>query len=115
VVERLRTTLNIHAAIIVATALVFRDMLSERTAVVTPAVVTKDADITASGLVDVLWCPTPTSFSSLSRSMMLELIDNRLDEKTRANHLTPGQRLARQSRAKYMTRKPPTWRSSPMP
>jgi hypothetical protein len=50
VVERLRTTLNIHAAIIVATALLFRDMLSERT-----AVVTKAADITASGLVDVLW------------------------------------------------------------
>ena len=50
VVERLPTTLNIHDAIIVATALVFRDVLSERT-----AVVTKDADITASGLVDVLW------------------------------------------------------------
>jgi PIN domain nuclease of toxin-antitoxin system len=50
VVERLPTSLNIHDAIIVATALVFRDVLSERT-----AVVTKDADITASGLVDVLW------------------------------------------------------------
>jgi PIN domain nuclease of toxin-antitoxin system len=50
VVERLPTTLNIHDAIIVATALVFRDILSERT-----AVVTKDADITASGLVNVLW------------------------------------------------------------
>jgi hypothetical protein len=42
VVERPPTTLNIHNAIIVATALVFRDVLSERT-----AVVMKDADITA--------------------------------------------------------------------
>jgi PIN domain nuclease of toxin-antitoxin system len=50
VVERLPTTLNIHDAIIVATALVFRDVLSERM-----AVVTKDADITGSGLVNVLW------------------------------------------------------------
>jgi predicted nucleic acid-binding protein len=50
VVERLPTTLNIHDAIIVATALVFRDVLSEST-----AVVTKDADITASGLINVLW------------------------------------------------------------
>jgi hypothetical protein len=50
VVERLPTTLNIHDAIIVASALVFRDVLSERT-----AVVTKDADIAASGLVDVFW------------------------------------------------------------
>jgi PIN domain nuclease of toxin-antitoxin system len=50
VVERLPTTLNIHDAIIVATALVFRDVLSENT-----AVVTKDADITASGLINVLW------------------------------------------------------------
>jgi PIN domain nuclease of toxin-antitoxin system len=49
VVERLPTTLNIHDAIIVATALVFRDVLSE-----SMAVVTKDADITASGLVNVL-------------------------------------------------------------
>jgi len=50
VVERLPATLNIHDAIIVATALVFRDVLSEST-----AVVTKDADITASGLINVLW------------------------------------------------------------
>ena len=50
VVERLPTTLNIHDAIIVATGLVFRDVLSEST-----AVVTKDADITASGLINVLW------------------------------------------------------------
>jgi PIN domain nuclease of toxin-antitoxin system len=50
VVEHLPTTLNIHDAIIVATALVFRDVLNEST-----AVVTKDADITASGLISVLW------------------------------------------------------------
>jgi PIN domain nuclease of toxin-antitoxin system len=50
VVERLPTTLNIHDAIIVATALVFCDVLNERT-----AVVTKDAEITASGLVNVVW------------------------------------------------------------
>jgi PIN domain nuclease of toxin-antitoxin system len=50
VVERLPTTLNIHDAIIVATALVFRDVLSEDT-----AVVTKDADITASRLINTLW------------------------------------------------------------
>jgi PIN domain nuclease of toxin-antitoxin system len=50
VVERLPTTLNIHDAIIVATALVFRDVLSEST-----AVVTRDADSTVSGLVNVLW------------------------------------------------------------
>lgn len=50
VVGRLPTTLNIHDAIIVASALVFRNVLSERT-----AVVTKDADIAASGLVDVFW------------------------------------------------------------
>jgi PIN domain nuclease of toxin-antitoxin system len=50
VVERLPTTLNIHDAVIVATALVFRDVLHEST-----AVVTQDADITASGLIAVLW------------------------------------------------------------
>ena len=50
VVERLSTTLNIYDAIIVAPALVFRDVLSEST-----AVVTKDADIAASGLINVLW------------------------------------------------------------
>jgi PIN domain nuclease of toxin-antitoxin system len=50
VVERLPTTLNIHDAIIVATGFVFRDVLSENT-----AVVTKDADITASRLINVLW------------------------------------------------------------
>jgi len=50
VVEHLPTTLNIHDAIIVATGLVFRDVLSEST-----TVVTKDADITTSGLITVLW------------------------------------------------------------
>jgi PIN domain nuclease of toxin-antitoxin system len=50
VAERLPTTLNIHDAVIVATALVFRDVLHEST-----AVVTQDADITASGLIAVLW------------------------------------------------------------
>jgi hypothetical protein len=49
VVGRPPTTLNIHNAAIVATALVFRDVLREST-----AVVTKDADITASRLVNVL-------------------------------------------------------------
>lgn len=50
VVEHLPTTLDIHDAIIVATAMVFRDVLGEST-----AVITKDADITASGLVNVIW------------------------------------------------------------
>jgi PIN domain nuclease of toxin-antitoxin system len=50
VVDHLPTTLNIHDAIIVATAIVFRDVLNEST-----AVATKDADITASGLINVLW------------------------------------------------------------
>jgi len=50
VVEFLPTTLNIHDAMIVATALVFRDVLGESI-----EVVTKDADITASGLVKVIW------------------------------------------------------------
>jgi len=50
VVQHLPTTLNIHDGIIIATALVFRDILGEPT-----TVITKDADITASGLVDVLW------------------------------------------------------------
>jgi predicted nucleic acid-binding protein len=50
VVERLPTALNIHDAIVVATALVFRDMLGRAT-----SIVTKDSEITASALVDVLW------------------------------------------------------------
>jgi PIN domain nuclease of toxin-antitoxin system len=50
VVEHLPTTLNIHDAIIVGTGCVFRDILGEPT-----AVITKDADITASQLVQVIW------------------------------------------------------------
>jgi len=50
VVEHLPATLNIHDAIITATALVFRDVLGKDT-----AVITRDAEIAASGLVDVIW------------------------------------------------------------
>ena len=50
VIECLPTNLNIHEAILVATARVFQDVLSVRT-----AVAPKEADITASGWVDVLW------------------------------------------------------------
>jgi len=50
VVERMPTGLNIHDALIVATALVFRDVLGRKT-----AAVTRDAEITASGLIDVVW------------------------------------------------------------
>lgn len=50
VVEHLPTTLNIHDAIIVSTAVVFRDLLGEAT-----NVITKDSDIAASGLITVTW------------------------------------------------------------
>jgi PIN domain nuclease of toxin-antitoxin system len=50
VVEHLPTTLDIHDAIIVATALVFRDLLNEPT-----AVITKDRAITESHLVNTVW------------------------------------------------------------
>lgn len=50
VVTHLPTTLDIHDAIIVATALVFRDVLGEVT-----TLITRDAQIQASGLVQVLW------------------------------------------------------------
>jgi len=50
VVEHLPETLNIHDAIIVATALVFAEAAGEPV-----AVVTKDAQITTSGLVNVAW------------------------------------------------------------
>jgi PIN domain nuclease of toxin-antitoxin system len=50
VVEHLPTGLDIHDAIIVATALVFRDVLGENT-----AIVTRDAAIHASALVQVIW------------------------------------------------------------
>ena len=50
VVQRLPTSLNIHDAIIVATALVFRDVLGENT-----ALISKDNQIKSSGLVQVIW------------------------------------------------------------
>ena len=50
VVDRLPTSLNIHDAMIVGTALVYRDDLGEQV-----ALITKDEEITASGLVDEVW------------------------------------------------------------
>lgn len=50
IVSRLPATLDIHDAIITATALVFRDVLGKRT-----AVVSRDAEIQSSGLVEVVW------------------------------------------------------------
>jgi hypothetical protein len=50
VVDRLPTTLDIHDAIIVGTALVYRDLLSQQV-----ALITRDTAITASGLVPVVW------------------------------------------------------------
>jgi PIN domain nuclease of toxin-antitoxin system len=50
VVNRISIGLNIHDAIIVATALVYRDLLREPV-----AVVTKDGEITRSGLIDMVW------------------------------------------------------------
>lgn len=50
VVDMLPTTLNIHDAIIVGTALVYRDRVNEPV-----ALITRDAEITASGLVPVVW------------------------------------------------------------
>lgn len=50
VVSLIPTSLNIHDAIIVATALVYRDILK-----VPVKVVTKDAEIISSGLVDTCW------------------------------------------------------------
>jgi PIN domain nuclease of toxin-antitoxin system len=44
------TELNIHDAIIVATALVYRDILTEPV-----AVITKNGEITRSGLIDTVW------------------------------------------------------------
>lgn len=49
-VDKLPTTLGIHDAIIVATALVFRDILNEST-----AIITKDEAIAKSGLVATVW------------------------------------------------------------
>ncbi len=50
VVSRLPASLNIHDAIIAATAIVFRDVLGEAT-----SVITKDAQISASGVIPVVW------------------------------------------------------------
>jgi len=50
VIDHIPTSLDIHDAIIVATALVFRDVLEENT-----AVITKDGKIGTSGLVNVIW------------------------------------------------------------
>jgi PIN domain nuclease of toxin-antitoxin system len=50
VVNRFPTTLNIHDAIIVATALMYRDDLGEDV-----AIITRDFQITASGLVPIVW------------------------------------------------------------
>jgi predicted nucleic acid-binding protein len=50
VVERLPTNLDIHDAIIVATALISRDILGHQT-----TVITRDEEITNSALIDVLW------------------------------------------------------------
>ncbi len=44
------TGLNIHDAIIVSTALVYRDILQEPV-----AVITKDGEIAQSGLIDTVW------------------------------------------------------------
>ena len=44
------TELNIHDAIIVATALVYRDILTEPV-----AVITNNGEITRSGLIDTVW------------------------------------------------------------
>jgi hypothetical protein len=50
VVEHLPISLDIHDAIIVGTALVYRDVIGEET-----VVITRDAQIAASGLIQVLW------------------------------------------------------------
>jgi PIN domain nuclease of toxin-antitoxin system len=50
VAMRIPTELNIHDAIIVATALVYRDILHEPV-----AVITKNGEITRSGLIETVW------------------------------------------------------------
>ena len=50
VIQCMPTSLNIHDAMIVGTAIMCRDVLGERV-----ALVTKDHEIAASGLVDVVW------------------------------------------------------------
>jgi PIN domain nuclease of toxin-antitoxin system len=50
VIRYLPTQLRIHDAIIVATGLVFRDIMNEPT-----AILTQDSKITASGLIPTIW------------------------------------------------------------
>jgi PIN domain nuclease of toxin-antitoxin system len=50
VVQHLPTSLNIHDAIIIGTALVFRDVFGEQT-----AVISRDSQIKASGVIQVIW------------------------------------------------------------
>jgi predicted nucleic acid-binding protein len=50
VAMRIPTGLNIHDAIIVATALVYRDILHEPV-----AVITKNGEITRAGLINTIW------------------------------------------------------------
>ena len=50
VVKRLPLTLDIHDSIIVATAIMFRDVVGEDT-----AIISKDREITESGLIRVVW------------------------------------------------------------
>ena len=50
VVSLMPTQLRIHDAIIVATGLVFRDIMNEPT-----AILTKDAKIVSCGLIDTVW------------------------------------------------------------
>jgi PIN domain nuclease of toxin-antitoxin system len=50
VAMRIPTGLNIHDAIIVATALVYRDVLHEPV-----AVITKNGEITRAGLINTVW------------------------------------------------------------
>jgi PIN domain nuclease of toxin-antitoxin system len=50
VVSLIPTSLNIHDAIIVATALVYRDVLKQ-----TVEIITKDREIAGSGLIGTMW------------------------------------------------------------
>jgi PIN domain nuclease of toxin-antitoxin system len=50
VVSMISTGLNIHDAIITATGLVYRDLRHQQT-----ALITKDHEITQSGLIQILW------------------------------------------------------------
>jgi PIN domain nuclease of toxin-antitoxin system len=50
VAQRLPPTLNIHVGLVVATALVLRDMHGKKT-----TVITRDAAIKSSGLIQVCW------------------------------------------------------------